>query len=172
MVDIFFKCASCGKHLVVNDSAAGANINCPDCNDIVVIPTLVIPRMCPHCSQELKFASNMTRERVQCSACKADVVLLSALPQNHEANSSAARPTLLAPEGDGSAVKRNIDGVESCPNCVHRIGEHVLVCIGCGYELITGKNAFGKANHGGKRIKRAPRRAYKANPWWKPAVTD
>ena len=38
MVDIFFKCASCGKHLVVDDSAAGTKVKCPECNDAVVIP--------------------------------------------------------------------------------------------------------------------------------------
>ena len=164
MVDIFFKCTSCGKHLVVDDSAAGANVNCPDCNDIVVIPTLVVPRLCPHCSQELKFAGNMTWEHVQCSACKADVVLLSALPRNHEADSSATRPTLLAREGDGSAIKRNIDGVESCPKCGHPMGDRILVCVECGYEALTGKNAFEEAKHLAERVKHEPDRTHNYKP--------
>jgi hypothetical protein len=49
--------------------------------------------------------------------------------------------------------------IESCPNCGHKMSGHVLVCAECGYELVTGNNAFGNANHGAK-LKRLPRRAY------------
>lgn len=38
MSDIFFKCAACGKPLVADDTGAGLEINCPDCNASIIVP--------------------------------------------------------------------------------------------------------------------------------------
>jgi DNA-directed RNA polymerase subunit RPC12/RpoP len=38
MPDIFFNCESCGKSLVVDDAGIGLEINCPECNALVIVP--------------------------------------------------------------------------------------------------------------------------------------
>ncbi len=113
MADIFFKCSSCEKHLVVDDADRRDRKyeSRPDCNDIVVVPVTVVHGECQRCGQEMKFAGDMMWELVSCSACKSDMALLATLHPSSEANSSAVQPKVLTPEGDGSAVKKYADAL-------------------------------------------------------------
>ncbi len=56
LTDIFFKCRSCGKHLVADDAGAGQTINCPDCNTPTTIPEISTIHQRPGCRQRLKFS--------------------------------------------------------------------------------------------------------------------
>ena len=69
MPDIFFKCGSCGNHLVADDAGAGQTIDCPDCNTPTTIPEISTIGKCPRCGQRLKFSPEMKGELVHCPAC-------------------------------------------------------------------------------------------------------
>jgi DNA-directed RNA polymerase subunit M/transcription elongation factor TFIIS len=71
MPDIFFKCASCGKHLVADESRRGMTINCPDCQASIAIAPVLDVQQCPRCGQRLMIAPEMKGELVHCSSCHA-----------------------------------------------------------------------------------------------------
>jgi DNA-directed RNA polymerase subunit RPC12/RpoP len=75
MPDIFFKCGSCGDHLVADDAGAGQTIDCPDCNTPTTIPEISTTHQCPQCRQRLKFSPEMKGELVHCPACHGEVRL-------------------------------------------------------------------------------------------------
>lgn len=124
MPDVFFKCVSCGKHLVIDGTGVGTKYNCPDCNDLVTIPTLVITRLCPKCKIEFMFSSGMTGERIYCTSCNNAVVLSPSLPQQ------------------GGSIP--LVGGQACPKCNFRIWGKILVCSQCGYELLDDKRTSSK----------------------------
>jgi hypothetical protein len=80
MPDIFFKCGSCGNHLVADDAGAGQTIDCPDCNTPTTIPEISTTHQCPQYRQRLKFSPEM----------KGELVLMSGLSWR----SSSARTAL------------------------------------------------------------------------------
>jgi len=75
MPDIFFKCGSCGNHLVADDAGAGWTIECPDCSTPTTIPETVTIHQCPRCRHRLKFSPEMKRELVHCPTCHGEVHL-------------------------------------------------------------------------------------------------
>jgi len=75
MSDIFFKCAACGKYLVVDDTGAGLAIDCPDCNNPITIPELLIVQECPRCRLVVEASPEMRGEVVQCPSCQSGVRL-------------------------------------------------------------------------------------------------
>ncbi len=70
MPDIFFKCESCEKHLVVDDAGAGQTISCPDCNADLTVPETVLIRECPLCKTNVEFSEDMKGEIVACPFCR------------------------------------------------------------------------------------------------------
>ena len=140
MPDIFFKCGKCEKHLVVDDVGAGTKINCPDCNNPIVIPMQGIRRLCPHCKQDLNFTSGMIGERVHCSACKNELELSSQnLPKQKKATSSSSQSKADPPKPQGSTE------IATCPKCHKQFVGHVLVCSFCRYNFLTGKTEVREA---------------------------
>ena len=83
MPDIFFKCGTCGKHLVVDETRAGATVSCPDCNAVIMIPDLLIVQECPHCREVIKAATEVKGELLRCPSCQG-VVPLPGQPQSIE----------------------------------------------------------------------------------------
>jgi DNA-directed RNA polymerase subunit RPC12/RpoP len=75
MPDVFFKCEACGRHLVIDDSAVGATIDCPHCNVSTMIPEISTMGKCPRCRQHLKFSPQMKAEVVHCPTCRREIRL-------------------------------------------------------------------------------------------------
>ncbi len=75
MPDIFFKCGSCGNHLVADDAGAGVRIDCPDCNTPTTVPEISTIGKCPRCRYRLKFSSEMKGELVDCPLCHLELRL-------------------------------------------------------------------------------------------------
>ncbi len=46
-MDLIFKCPNCDQELAVDSSAAGNEINCPSCNELIVIPEPEVPVAAP-----------------------------------------------------------------------------------------------------------------------------
>jgi membrane protein YdbS with pleckstrin-like domain/DNA-directed RNA polymerase subunit RPC12/RpoP len=67
MPDIHFKCPHCGKHLEVDDGAAGRTVPCPQCSQNLIIPApdrepvppSTIPTYipCPYCAEDVRLAA-------------------------------------------------------------------------------------------------------------------
>jgi predicted RNA-binding Zn-ribbon protein involved in translation (DUF1610 family) len=70
MVDIFFKCEACGKHLVVDEARKGMPVECPACQAAIAIPTMLNVHQCPRCGQRLMISSQMKGDLLHCSACQ------------------------------------------------------------------------------------------------------
>jgi len=75
MPDIFFKCGSCGNHLVADDAGAGQTIDCPDCSAPTTIPEISTTYHCPRCRHRQKFSPEMKGEVVHCPACHLEIRL-------------------------------------------------------------------------------------------------
>ena len=75
LLDIFFKCEVCGKHLVADEEEVGATINCPDCNSPMAVPEISSIGKCPRCQYWLKFSADMKGELVHCPTCYGKVRL-------------------------------------------------------------------------------------------------
>lgn len=75
MPDIFFKCGSCGNHLVADEAGAGITIECPDCGTPTTIPETSTSGKCPRCRLRLKFSPELSGELVDCPACHLEIRL-------------------------------------------------------------------------------------------------
>jgi len=73
MLNLFFKCRSCGRCLITDEAQAGSSVDCPDCQVRAIIPTTIIVQECPGCKQPLKAAPEMNGEVVNCPYCNAEV---------------------------------------------------------------------------------------------------
>ena len=82
MPDVFFKCGSCGKHLVVDDAGAGQTINCPDCYAVLAVPENVFIRECLLCKTSVEFSDDMKGEIISCPFCQKRFSLSGGEPIN------------------------------------------------------------------------------------------
>jgi DNA-directed RNA polymerase subunit RPC12/RpoP len=82
MPDIFFKCGSCGKHLVADDAGAGQTINCPDCDAVLAVPENVFVRECLLCKTSVQFSDDMKGEIISCPFCQKRFSLSGGEPVN------------------------------------------------------------------------------------------
>ena len=92
MPDIFFKCGSCGKNLVVEDAGAGLEVRCPECNAEIVIPratqssdgplpgtaffaqdTIAVVCKMFLCCRHFSVPADMAGKTVKCPCCERDV---------------------------------------------------------------------------------------------------
>jgi DNA-directed RNA polymerase subunit RPC12/RpoP len=73
MLNLFFKCSSCGRRLITDEAQAGSPVDCPDCHVHATIPTTILIQECPRCKQPLKAAAEMNGELVDCPYCDAEV---------------------------------------------------------------------------------------------------
>ena len=111
MADIFFKCRACEKCLVVDDSGAGTQINCPDCGAFTLIPGTTSHFECPSCKGSFNLSSSISGEGFKCPNCKTVTQV-----QTEEAN-----------------VPRR-----TCPSCLVAVGQDAIICVNCGLNLKTG----------------------------------
>jgi DNA-directed RNA polymerase subunit RPC12/RpoP len=91
-IDIFFKCPACGKDLVVDNAGAGVEINCPVCNEKILIPKATqssdtrlpgsaffpqdrIAVVCKMflCCKHFSVPADMAGRTVKCPCCERDV---------------------------------------------------------------------------------------------------
>ena len=80
MADITFDCPQCGNNLVVDESGAGLSAPCPECSQIITIPSpATAPRPtppqgdivfnCQHCKQLIEAPLAMFGQLIDCPAC-------------------------------------------------------------------------------------------------------
>jgi len=75
MPDIFLKCGSCGKHLVVDDALAGQRIKCPDCNAASIVTVGLLGQLCPQCQTVVRASKTMEGETARCPQCASNIYL-------------------------------------------------------------------------------------------------
>ena len=75
MPDIFFKCESCGKQLVVDYTGAETAIDCPDCNSQQAIPHPATLQYCPHCNKAIKIDHTLGGAVLHCQGCAKSILL-------------------------------------------------------------------------------------------------
>lgn len=77
---IKFHCSNCGKKISTPDNYAGKRGKCPQCGQVVRVPSAqeepvqdnqpVIKFRCPNCNQKIGVAKNYAGKRVRCAKCR------------------------------------------------------------------------------------------------------
>ena len=77
MLNILFKCRSCGKQLIREDSCAGTQVNCRNCGASLTVPKTVIVYTCPHsdCSRPIKIDIALRGDGLDCPSCNKSIML-------------------------------------------------------------------------------------------------
>lgn len=102
MPDILFKCPNCTKSLAVDGDVAGAEVQCVDCREKVVVPMPEFKFLCPSCKAVLSTAKGYHGHDFTCTECNGKVTVplpRARKPQTPEA--SALPPKSQAPEAEG-----------------------------------------------------------------------
>lgn len=73
MADVIFRCPSCSKSLVVDQSAIGGSCSCSACSRRVGVPAPVIEFSCTFCSSQLMCPDNMGAELFECPNCETGI---------------------------------------------------------------------------------------------------
>jgi DNA-directed RNA polymerase subunit RPC12/RpoP len=71
MLNLFFKCGSCGGRLITDEATAGSSFKCHHCKASTTVPTSIMVSECPGCKEPLKTAAEMNGELVDCPYCHA-----------------------------------------------------------------------------------------------------
>jgi DNA-directed RNA polymerase subunit RPC12/RpoP len=69
MLNLFFKCGSCGGRLITDEATAGSSVKCHHCKASTAVPTNIMVYECAGCKQPLKAAAEMNRELLDCPTC-------------------------------------------------------------------------------------------------------
>ena len=75
---ILFKCESCWRPVVTDDTKAGKQTICPKCNSQVLVPTTAMLYTCPHhnCNQAVKIDIALKGEEgLHCPSCNGSIML-------------------------------------------------------------------------------------------------
>ena len=77
MLNILFKCRSCGKQLMREDSRAGTQVNCLHCGSSLTVPKTAMVYTCPHsnCSQLVKIDTALQGDGLHCPSCNKSIML-------------------------------------------------------------------------------------------------
>jgi len=77
---IKFSCSNCNKKISIPDNYAGKRGKCPQCGQVVSIPTpqegtvqdsqAIIKFRCPSCNQKIGVTENYAGKRVRCAKCR------------------------------------------------------------------------------------------------------
>jgi len=77
MLNILFKCRSCGKQQMREDLCAGTQVNCRDCGASLTVPKTVLVYTCPHsdCNRPVKIDIALKGDGLHCPGCKKSIML-------------------------------------------------------------------------------------------------
>ncbi len=77
MLNILFKCRSCGKQLMREGSSAGTQVNCLHCGSNLTVPKTAIAYTCPHsnCSRPVKIDIALQGDGLHCPSCNKSIML-------------------------------------------------------------------------------------------------
>lgn len=68
MAGVYFKC-NCAKSLAVDASDAGAQVQCPDCGQFLLVPSPELYWTCA-CGEEMSAPKDLAGVLVRCAACE------------------------------------------------------------------------------------------------------
>ena len=109
MPDIFFKCSSCGKNLVVNDTQVETTTKCSDCNAIVPPPETAARFKCTRCKQIFKLSPSMSMEWVECPKCKLEIRCPAEIPNiSRQTYPAGGKPSTRMPEAQTPIRSNNL----------------------------------------------------------------
>jgi hypothetical protein len=118
---IEFICPTCQKVLKLRDEAAGKTGKCPFCKSVITVPASAL-------------ADDDMIEIVPANAPKKPVI---APPKPPRAVPPPV-PSVTAPKPPAQPVGLQ-PGMKPCPGCGKELPEKVVICVGCGFNLKTGK---------------------------------
>ena len=114
---IEFTCPTCQKALKLRDEAAGKTGKCPFCKSVITVPASAL-------------ADDDMIEIVPANAPKKPV---ASPPKPPRPAPSAPVTAPTPPAGAAQAATK------SCPGCGKELPEKAVICVGCGFNLKTGK---------------------------------
>ena len=75
MFSIFFKCPECKAHMSAEDSDVGWEFSCPQCNNILTVPSGDIIFACGNCRKSMMAPASMVGEDFNCPECSQRVAI-------------------------------------------------------------------------------------------------
>jgi len=77
MLNILFKCRSCGKQMMREGSSAGTQVNCLHCGSSLTVPKTAIVYTCPqsNCGQPVKIDIALQGDGLHCPSCNKSIML-------------------------------------------------------------------------------------------------
>ena len=155
MADITFDCPQCGNNLVVDESGAGLSAPCPECSQIITIPSpATAPRPtppqgdivfnCQHCKQLIEAPLAMFGQLIDCPACNnpVEVRRSSTLKPLSGQPIIPPSPAPLPPTPPPSPQQQT----QPCPYCGGPVLPTVQKCRHCGEWLNKQGKAIFKAS--------------------------
>ncbi|MBI3987346.1 MAG: hypothetical protein HY343_10515 [Lentisphaerae bacterium] len=95
MATLYFNC-ECAKSLAIDDAGVGRTFHCPDCGEVVEVPSPEVWWSCGSCGSAMSAPRSMIRQPVICVDCQAEEVVPAA-PQPLQTKPRKAVGILLRP---------------------------------------------------------------------------
>ena len=131
MAEIKFRCPACAQRIALDESAAGLEIDCPDCRSTLRAPgtslapvEIVVKRQrpprkfhCPQCRQRLSVEDTGTGVEVECPRCHSPLKLpasssgeveMRTMPRLFPEQKAAPEPKVAEEPSDGWEVQFNL----------------------------------------------------------------
>jgi membrane associated rhomboid family serine protease len=152
---IRFACKTCGKRIKVPSSRAGSQGKCPQCKNVISIPTssdrstveqvsepVVKPQAvaagdirvpCAMCNTVVHVPESSAGNLVECKKCGSFVEVplpKGAVVAGGQSDAAAASEIKRAAPSTGRTV---------CPSCSKKLADDASVCVGCGIYVRSGR---------------------------------
>lgn len=129
MTNILFNCSGCASPLSVDTNYVGQVLECPGCNQNVLVPEVGRTFQCSHCLAELAAPAGMAGEVTGCPECGATL----SIPK------STRGPIHIKRQIPEPSQKNFQTQSRQCPYCGKNISSDDVFCVHCGTDLKTGK---------------------------------
>jgi hypothetical protein len=126
---------------------------------------------CPHCQQHIQADTGYAGLQINCPACNGGLIVpgnpAAPAPQALIVRTPASvpAPTQATAPASPPAIQRPAATGSGCPSCGTALPRGAVLCIHCGYNLVTGQRTVaGRPAALGK-----PADAHAESPWYKTA---
>ena len=168
MADIEFNCPKCQGSLIVDAQGAGRKVKCPDCGELITIPSPTEPvsgpapaptaeSVAPPSATELAAQPGPSPIHFPCPDCHKPIVVEPADAGKQVFCTHCGNRMYVPTEGSdvapAAAKNRPTEPDKSslhlaghsphkiCPVCKADIDLEAIICVNCGLNLVTGQRA-------------------------------
>ena len=137
MASVYFKC-KCNKSLASDASDAGSQVQCPDCDAPLLVPSPELYWTCA-CGEEMSAPKNLAGVLVRCAACEAEHTVPVRLELKRD-----RRPQYQQEESPADVLRLPVGRTKEiqCPKCGYMSPPVLTRCPRCQNYLRKGQAVF------------------------------